>query len=115
VNAGHNPPILVDKENKVTWLGATGLILGVLPNQQYEEKYVRIHEGDSLVIYTDGLDEARNDKDEFYGIERIQDTLIKNKNLRSKEIADALTQDAISFCNGAPVYDDVTLIVAKGT
>lgn len=115
VNAGHNPPILVDKENKVTWLGATGLILGVLSNQQYEEKYVRIHEGDSLVIYTDGLNEARNDKDEFYGIERIQDTLIKNKHLPSREIANTLTMDAISFCNGAPVYDDVTLIVAKGT
>ena len=60
---------------------------------------------------------VRNGKitDEFYGIGRIQDTLIKYKNLHSKEIANALTQDAISFCNGAPVYDDVTLIVAKGT
>lgn len=69
VNAGHNPPLLVDKNNKVTMLEATGLILGVLPSQPYEEKYVRIHEDDILVIYTDGMDEARNGDGDFYGTE----------------------------------------------
>jgi sigma-B regulation protein RsbU (phosphoserine phosphatase) len=114
VNAGHNPPILIDKDNNVTKLDATGLIIGVLPNQQYEEKYVRIKEGDALVIYTDGLDEARNDKEDFYGLERIISNLIANKNLSSKEIIDALNQDAVAFCNGVPLHDDVTLIAAKG-
>jgi len=114
VNAGHNPPLLIDKDNNVTWLGATGLILGVLPKQLYEEKYVRINEGDALVIYTDGLDEARNDKEEFYGIERIQNTVIANKHLCSKEILIALNQDAALFSNGVPFQDDVTLIAAKG-
>jgi sigma-B regulation protein RsbU (phosphoserine phosphatase) len=114
VNAGHNPPVLIDKDNNVTKLGATGLVIGVLPNQQYEEKYVRIKEGDTLLIYTDGLDEARNDKEDFYGLERIISTLIANKNLNSKEIIDALNQDAVIFSNGVPLHDDVTLIAAKG-
>ena len=114
VNAGHNPPILIDKDNNVTKLDATGLIIGVLPNQQYEEKYVRIKEGDALLIYTDGLDEARNDKEDFYGLERIINFLIANKNLSSKEIIEALNQDALAFCNGVPLQDDVTLIAAKG-
>ena len=114
VNAGHNPPVFIDNENKITLLGATGLILGVLPGQVYEEKYVRVHKNDVLLIYTDGLDEARNDKDEFYGIDRIEKVLSENKHLDSKSIAAFFKNDLFSFCNGVPIHDDVTLIAAKG-
>ena len=114
VNAGHNPPVLIDNENKVTKLGATGLILGVLPGQKYEEEYVRIHKDDVLVIYTDGLDEARNDKGDFYGLERIEKVLSENKHLDAKSMAKYFKDDLISFCNGEPIHDDVTLIAAKG-
>ena len=114
VNAGHNPPVLIDNENKVTKLGATGLILGVLPGQKYEEEYVRIHKDDVLVIYTDGLDEARNDKGDFYGLETIEKVLGENKHLDAKSMAKYFKDDLISFCNGEPIHDDVTLIAAKG-
>ncbi len=114
VNAGHNPPLLVDTDNKVTKLGATGLILGVLPSQPYEEKYVRINEGDILVIYTDGMDEAQNGKSEFYGIDRIESIIKANKDNDSKDIAEALNMDVLAFCEGTPLRDDITLITAKG-
>lgn len=114
VNAGHNPPLLVDNNNNVTKLDATGLILGVLPEQIYEEKYVRINENDVLFIYTDGLDEAQNEKSEFYGLERIQNAVIENKSKDAKGIADAITKDAFSFSGNAPYCDDITLIAAKG-
>ena len=114
VNAGHNPPVLIDNKNKVTKLDATGLILGVLPGQQYEEKFVRIHKDDVLFIYTDGLDEAQNDKEEFYGLDRIQTVLSENRHLGSKDLAKFFKDDIISFCNGEPIHDDVTLIAAKG-
>jgi sigma-B regulation protein RsbU (phosphoserine phosphatase) len=114
VNAGHNPPVFIDSKNNITKLDATGLLLGVLPEQPYEEKYIRIHEGDALVIYTDGLDEARNEKNEFYGIERIQNNLLENKNLDVKSITKLLNDDVLNFCSGVPIHDDLTLIVAKG-
>ena len=86
VNAGHNPPVFIDNENKITLLGATGLILGVLPGQVYEEKYVRVHKNDVLLIYTDGLDEARNDKDEFYGLTESRKCFQKINTLTQKAL-----------------------------
>jgi sigma-B regulation protein RsbU (phosphoserine phosphatase) len=114
VNAGHNPPLLIDKENKVTTLDATGIVMGILPSQPYEEKYVRIYEGSTLVIYTDGLEEAFNHEGEQFGQQRIIDTIIKNKDASCRSIIKSLNDEVLMFSEGVPIHDDVTMIVAKG-
>ncbi|RPI12442.1 MAG: GAF domain-containing protein [Ignavibacteriae bacterium] len=114
VNAGHNPPVVVDKDNNVTQLHATGLILGVLPDQKYEWRTAKVEENDVLLIYTDGLEEALNNRNEFFGQERIIETVIHSKNRSSAEISSALIYEVLRFCNGTPIHDDVTMIVAKG-
>jgi serine phosphatase RsbU (regulator of sigma subunit) len=114
VNAGHNAPLLIDKDNKVTQLEATGMVMGIMPNQPYEEKYVRIYEGSLLVIYTDGLEEAFNPSGEQFGQQRIIDTVIKNKDASCRSIIKALNDEVLMFTNGVPLHDDVTMIVAKG-
>jgi sigma-B regulation protein RsbU (phosphoserine phosphatase) len=114
VNAGHNPPIFIDIESNITRLEATGMILGVLPDQPYEEKNIRIRGDSLLVIYTDGLEEALDNKNEFYGQDRIIQTAVSNKHKGAVDISQALIDDVLRFCEDRPLHDDVTLIVAKG-
>jgi serine phosphatase RsbU (regulator of sigma subunit) len=114
VNAGHNPPIFIDRDNHITKLEATGLILGVLPDQIFEEKYTRMPEGSLLAVYTDGLEEALSENYELYGQARIIKTLAANKNKSAIEISRALSEDVLQFTGGKSLYcDDITLILAK--
>jgi sigma-B regulation protein RsbU (phosphoserine phosphatase) len=114
VNAGHNPPVVIDKQGNVTKLNATGLIIGVLPDQMYLEESVKLDEGSVVVIYTDGLDESMNRSGELFGINRIIEFTKNNINNSAKDISDSLINNAIKFGDGNPVCDDMTLIVAKG-
>ena len=66
VNAGHNPPLLVGSGG-VSRLHSTGLVLGVVPDGDYEMRRTQLEEGDRLVLYTDGATEAFNRQDEEYG------------------------------------------------
>jgi phosphoserine phosphatase RsbU/P len=113
INAGHNPPLVIDSANNVKTLNATGLILGVLPDQKYTIESVTIENGSALAIYTDGLEEALCPANEIFGQERIIKNLIENKHLSSKEIVKAVQVKAIEFCEGKPLHDDLTMIVAK--
>lgn len=113
VNAGHNPPLVIDKDNKVTTLDATGIILGILPDQKYERGQVVIQKGSVLAIYTDGLEEALCPANDIFGQERIIKAIIGNKEKSAKEIVKAVQDKAIEFCEGKPLHDDLTMIVVK--
>ncbi|MFI5211737.1 MAG: GAF domain-containing SpoIIE family protein phosphatase, partial [Ignavibacteria bacterium] len=113
INAGHNPPLLADINGNIITLDATGLILGVLPNQNYERKTITLEEGSVLAIYTDGLEEAMNPENEMFGQERIIKVLIESKNGSSKEIVKTIQDRTIEFCQGKPLHDDLTMIVVK--
>lgn len=113
VNAGHNPPLVIDKDNKVTTLDATGIILGILPGQKYERGQVVIENDSVLAIYTDGLEEALCPANDIFGQERIINAIIANKEMSAKEIVKAVQDKAIEFCEGKPLHDDLTMIVAK--
>lgn len=113
VNAGHNPPILIDRNNEIRSLDATGLILGILPDQQYEVKTTKIEEGSLLLIYSDGLEEAMNARTEFFGRERIIEAMNEVKDKTPAEIIAHIQKRAIDFCEGKPLHDDLTMIAAK--
>lgn len=113
INAGHNPPLVLNKENKVTTLNATGLILGILPDQKYEIGSVKIEEESVLAIYTDGLEEALSPANEIFGQEKIINAVSSNRHLSSREIVKAVQDKAIEHCEGKPLHDDLTMIVAK--
>jgi serine phosphatase RsbU (regulator of sigma subunit) len=113
INAGHNPPILIDKNNDIKTLNATGLILGVLPDQKYGIETAVIEEGSVLAIYTDGLEEAMNPGNEIFGQERIIQSLIENRESGSREIIRLVQKCVLLYCQGKPLHDDLTMIVAK--
>lgn len=113
INAGHNPPVMIAPDGNITTLDATGLILGVLPGQQYERKIVHIEPGSVIAIFTDGLEEAMNPRSEIFGQERIIEILKQSKELSCKEIVKSIQDKAIEFCEGKPLHDDLTMIVIK--
>jgi sigma-B regulation protein RsbU (phosphoserine phosphatase) len=104
---------MLDKEGKISTLDATGLILGVLPNQIYERKVIKIEPGSVIAIFTDGLEEAMNSRNEMFGQERIIETLKTSRHLSAKDIVKKVQEEAIDFCNGKPLHDDLTMIVIK--
>ena len=113
VNAGHNPPIYLNKNNEITSLGATGLILGILPGQNYDINTIKIEKDSVLLIYSDGLEEAMNPRNEFFGRERMVESIIEVKDKTPAEIISYIQKRAIDFCEGKPLHDDLTMIVAK--
>ncbi len=113
INAGHNPPVMIDSAGNVTTLDATGLILGVLQNQIYEKKVVHIEPGAVIAIFTDGLEEAMNPDGEIFGQERIIETLKQTLELSSRDIVKTIQDKAVEFCAGRPLHDDLTMIVIK--
>jgi len=114
VNAGHNPPILSPAGGaNVVLLQAKGIAIGVLPDISLESVQIPLHSGDIIVLYTDGVTEAVNDKDEEYGIERMTTVVTASHHLAAKEIIAAIVADVGRFAGSRPQYDDITLMVIR--
>jgi phosphoserine phosphatase RsbU/P len=114
-NAGHNPPMFYNKKfNNITLLNPTGPLLGPAPNAKYETDSINFHKGDVLVIYSDGIVEAANDKYEFYGDESLQKIILSKVEKTPKEIIAAILEDVIKFSTSESQYqDDKTIVVIK--
>lgn len=114
VNAGHNPPIhLGGDSGEVTLLSAEGIALGVLDEITLVSAKIPLRAGDLVVLYTDGVTEAFNEKDEEYGDERLTACVEKNRAGTSREIIDAIVRDVTAFAGTRPQSDDITLMVLK--
>ncbi len=114
-NAGHNAPIhYMAKSGNIHFLDSTGPLLGPVPNSKFETDSIQIAEGDILVIYTDGIVEAANDKYEFYEVNRLIDVIKNNTQMNPKELVYAILDDVIKFSTANSKYqDDKTLVVIK--
>jgi sigma-B regulation protein RsbU (phosphoserine phosphatase) len=111
-NAGHYPPILVRADGSVERLATGGAVLGVFPDGSYEQGTVAVQSGDRLVLYTDGIIEARQapaDAEEF-GDERLIDLVVANRTCSAPALQARLTDAVASFSEGR-FHDDATLIV----
>jgi sigma-B regulation protein RsbU (phosphoserine phosphatase) len=114
VNAGHNPPLLVHNGGKVERLDTTGMVLGILPKVEYEERTCRMEVGDVVLLFSDGVTEACPlGVDEEFGEERLAAALVELRKGTSKEIINSLQQRLQGFIQGAPAADDITLVVAR--
>jgi sigma-B regulation protein RsbU (phosphoserine phosphatase) len=114
-NAGHNPPMFYRKKlNDIVYLNATGPLLGPAPNAKFETDHINFRSGDVLLIYTDGVVEAANDKFEFYGEERLAKIFMQSLDKTPKEIALLILEDIIKFSTSESQYqDDKTIVVIK--
>ena len=112
-NGGHNPALLLRAGGEIESLRRGGAALGVLPDMEYEESALTIATGDLLVIYTDGLVEARDEAREFFGVERLVDVVRRCADETASVIRDRLLEELIRHCGEDRPQDDVTLIVIR--
>jgi len=113
VNAGHNSPFLLRQNQPPVRLEATSLVLGVLANAQFEAREMRLEAGDRLLLFTDGVSEAFNPKEEEYGEERLTNFLRGSEEPDQDKLIDAIIQDVLKFCDPCRPTDDMTLMIAS--
>ena len=110
-SAGHPPARVVDPRGGVTPLGGTGLPLGIEPGQEYTEERASLEPGSVVVLYTDGVVEARRDR-ELYGEERLDRLLADARGLPAQELAGEILADCRAFAGGE-LADDCAIVCLK--
>ncbi|MBP9192492.1 MAG: serine/threonine-protein phosphatase [Ignavibacteria bacterium] len=114
VNAGQNPPMFYKSEiNRIDSLSSTGPVLGPAPYQKYYSDSINFRKNDILLLYTDGIVEATNEKFEFFGEDRIKEFIVKHKDNNPKEICNKLIQEVEKFSSHGVYSDDRTIVVIK--
>lgn len=113
VNAGHNPPLLV-RDNTIRYLDKGGIILGVMKTMMpYTYEKVQLQTGDMVVMFTDGVTEAKNPDDEDYDDERLEQFVLAHQHLNPSELIHELLHDMQEFVQGQSQSDDITILVLK--
>ena len=115
INAGHNPPIVISKDGTVARLDPTGFCLGMFPAVTYEVSQVTLDKGDMVVLFTDGITDARNKDSSEFGEENLIGLLKKNAKKPASEIVGKVCTELSSFTAGVEPFDDMTLIALKRT
>ncbi len=113
VNAGHNQPLLI-RNNEIRKLDKGGIILGVMKTQvPYESESVQLEKDDVVILFTDGITEAKNLSDEEFSDERLEELAKHFANNSAPEILSSIQKEIKRFTKGALQSDDITLIVLK--
>lgn len=114
VNAGHNPPLLLRQPSSATiLLKADGIALGVMDGITLEEAEVQLEHGDLITLFTDGVTEAINEKEEQFGQQRLLELVEANRALPAKEIIRKVQEAVAAHSGGQPQFDDITLMIIK--
>jgi sigma-B regulation protein RsbU (phosphoserine phosphatase) len=100
------------------YLAKGGLVLGFLPDQKYEQQTTTLQPGDVLVLYTDGITEARSPNEEamgekLFGEDRLIQVIKESASLSAREIQSAILQAVSHHTKNTPQGDDITLVVIK--
>jgi sigma-B regulation protein RsbU (phosphoserine phosphatase) len=112
-SAGHDLPFFLSGGRDPVRLKAGGLLLSCLEDSEYEEDNIELEPGDLLVIYSDGITEARSEEDEEFGEERLGELLSENSGLSPAELIEKITDTVKEFAGSLPQMDDMTLVIVK--
>jgi sigma-B regulation protein RsbU (phosphoserine phosphatase) len=122
--AGHTPLMYVpgpdcDQDRRVQVLAPDGLVLGlnIDKGEMFErllvERTIKLHAGDLALFFTDGISEAMNDTDDFFGEGRLASLIEEHAHLSSDELRERVLRDVEAFVGAAPQHDDMTMIFLK--
>jgi sigma-B regulation protein RsbU (phosphoserine phosphatase) len=113
-SAGHNPALLYQaSRDAARWLRARGVGLGLRRVSEYQESEVALQSGDCLVLYTDGVTEARNPQQEEFGDERLAALVRACASRDAAGVIEEIFTAVAEFAGTAAQHDDITVIVAR--
>lgn len=116
-NAGHNLPLLIKAKNQtvIPFPKTSGIMVGGLPEQSYEEGTITLEENDTIFFYTDGIIEAQNVNGEQFKIERLIELLKLHQDKQVGAIEQCVMKSITEFTKGTPQRDDITMVLLKVT
>jgi len=112
INAGHNPPLLVKHDGVIKYLEPSGTMIGAFDFSDWQQETVKLGSGDLVLVFTDGVVEA-DCREEYYGLERLENLTCKCRNRPLSEMFENIMVDIESFAAGTPRSDDITLLAIK--
>jgi serine phosphatase RsbU (regulator of sigma subunit) len=112
--AGHELPLILSPEGEVVAVRKKpGQPLGLFPDPLIDEQRIKLPPGSTLMLYSDGVTDAFNERDARYGLDRLQATLSKCRKQDASNICDSVWQSVVSHRRGVIQQDDETLLAAK--
>ena len=113
-NAGHNPPLVKHKDGSYEFLkGKVNFVLAGMDMVKYKEQELQLQPGDEIYLYTDGVTEAHNSKNELFGEERLLESLNSTKGMTVESICKKVKDDVESFVCEAEQFDDITMLCVR--
>jgi sigma-B regulation protein RsbU (phosphoserine phosphatase) len=112
-NAGHSPPLLLEKDGSARFIERGGMPLGMFRDTRYYEYYLSMEPGQVLVLYTDGVTEATNPRGEEYGTARLESAVRAGRMLPARELIDFIYRDVLDWTEGQGANDDITFFIVK--
>ncbi|RQW78461.1 MAG: HAMP domain-containing protein [Methanothrix sp.] len=113
VNAGFNPPFIVDPGGMVDTLGGGGIALGMLDRMELKGERIPIQPGDVMVMYSNGVVEAENGNKRPFGVERLINLIISNREHSASDILSIIEAELDGFSKNQTAQSDVTLVIIK--
>jgi sigma-B regulation protein RsbU (phosphoserine phosphatase) len=113
-NGGHNPPYIIRTDGDIKPLETTnGMMLGVMEDFSYQTKKIVLQKGESLFIYTDGVTEAMNEKEELFSEDRLEKELALLKERSVQKVVDRISEKIRVFSGGMQQTDDITMMILR--
>ena len=112
-NAGHCPALVLRAGGTAEWLTRTGMALGVVEDSAWEEEQVEIGPGDLLLLYTDGVTEARGPDGEQYRMPRLQEAVRACRGAGSVEVLESVLGEVTTFAREVHIQDDIALVALR--
>jgi sigma-B regulation protein RsbU (phosphoserine phosphatase) len=115
VNCGHNPPLLDRPGQPPRWLDEGGPLLGLIEGARFEIGEVQLAPDDQLVIFTDGIVEARSPSGVWFGTERLANLVSADRDQRARDLVEHVVQEARSLSGVHGLEDDATILLLRRT
>ena len=110
-NAGHEDPVIYRKGADFKIEKTThGIVVGAFENYKYKDNEITLKKGDKLFLYTDGVPEATNNKNEMFGLDRMVNSLNNNFDKDMESLLKNVKKDVDEFVDGAVQFDDLTML-----
>jgi sigma-B regulation protein RsbU (phosphoserine phosphatase) len=112
INAGHNPPLLINKKGDMQELKTGGIFIGFMP-WEYEIEEISFNKGDTLVMYTDGLVEAMDNEEEEFQMTALKTTIKESLSMNSDQLKQEIINRVNDHIGAVPLSDDFTLLISR--
>lgn len=112
-NCGHNPPLLLRADNRIERLDRGGFPLGIFHDSRYETAACDLDPGDLVLFYTDGVVECPDPSEQEFGIERLEQVLVRSRHLPAEEIIDEILRATRAHGQTVSFDDDFTVMIVR--